>query len=343
MPPQWLMTLLMLILMFFVFLIPLILLVVANLGEKYSWARVLTTATAALLAVTLLSCAPFTLASGFIDTGAPTGMAMSPMLALFSSVVFVGTGVIALLPLVPAVRRALAYIIPIRPESIVNGLALSLAILIAGVSFASLPSAMSLAQPSAEQAQLMESVMTLPLLWLQGIFFAVYGFVGVGLGVRRGWRETLDRLGLRWMTPAHWAVAIAAWLGLFMFDLFISLIWRVISPGAYQEFGQLSESLFGAFISIPGALTIGLSAGIGEEILFRGALQPRLGIPLTSLLFMIVHAQYGFTPALLSIFIVSVVLGLVRKYTNTTTTIVIHTLFNATSVLIALYFPNFMR
>ena len=56
---------------------------------------------------------------------------------------------------------------------------------------------------------------------------------------------------------------------------------------------------------------------------------------------MIVHAQYGLTPALFQIFIVGIILGLIRKYENTTTTILVHALFNASSIPLALYFPDF--
>jgi len=40
-------------------------------------------------------------------------------------------------------------------------------------------------------------------------------------------------------------------------------------------------------------LLLGLSAGIGEEITLRGALQPKLGLALTSLLFAALHVQYS--------------------------------------------------
>ncbi len=38
------------------------------------------------------------------------------------------------------------------------------------------------------------------------------------------------------------------------------------------------------------ALLLGLLAGIPEELLFRGAIQPALGLPLTALLFGVLHA-----------------------------------------------------
>lgn len=325
--------------------IPLLLILLANLGEKYPSARYITIGIMVLMGLLLMACAPLMVLGALVtplDTGAPAPpMMMDPLLAAFMALVFAATGVASLLPLIPAVRRVLAHIIPIRPESIVNGVALSLAILVAGFSVASLPSAFTIAEPTAETQLALESFNTLPLVWLQNVFFVLYGFVGVGVALRRPFWDTMGRLGLGPLTWRRVGIAIGAWLGLLLMDQMVSLVWRTLSPLQYQEFGNLTDALFGSFISIPGALTIGLAAGIGEEILFRGALQPRLGIILTSLLFMIVHAQYGLTPALLQIFIVGVILGLIRKYENTTTTILVHALFNASSVLLALYFPNF--
>ena len=254
-----------------------------------------------LACLLLVACGPLTALAGMSsgnNPGAATGLPTSPLVLALMGLVMLGTGFLALLPLVPVVRRGLAYVLPINPASIVHGVALSLTLLVIGVSVAQLPVAMSLADPNSPQQASLETFNSLPLLWLQGFMFVLYGFFGVGWTIRRGWRDTLARLGLGRLTPAYLSIALAAWLGLLLLDFLVSLVWRTVLPTGYEQFGRLSEALFGSFISIPGALTIGLSAGIGEEILFRGALQPRLGLPLTSLLFMIVHAQYGFTPAL---------------------------------------------
>ena len=82
------------------------------------------------------------------------------------------------------------------------------------------------------------------------------------------------------------------------------------------------------------ALVLGASAGIGEEAIFRGALQPRFGILIPSLLFAMLHGpQYGFNIALLGLLGVSIILGLERKYVNTTAAMITHALFNAVQVL----------
>jgi hypothetical protein len=67
-----------------------------------------------------------------------------------------------------------------------------------------------------------------------------------------------------------------------------------------------------------------LAAGIGEELLFRGALQPVLGLWFTAILFAASHIQYGLTPATLAVFIIAIALGIIRQRTNTTVAILVH-------------------
>jgi membrane protease YdiL (CAAX protease family) len=80
-------------------------------------------------------------------------------------------------------------------------------------------------------------------------------------------------------------------------------------------------------------LWIALAAGFGEELLFRGALQPLIGIWFTSVLFVLVHTRaYRFNNfsnrvfvQALGIFAVSVVLGFIAKYAGLITAIIVHT------------------
>ena len=63
-----------------------------------------------------------------------------------------------------------------------------------------------------------------------------------------------------------------------------------LQPDLYRQVGEISESLFNpAGLSAAGAvlfaLLVGVGAGLGEETLFRGAVQPKLGIAATSVLF----------------------------------------------------------
>ena len=92
-------------------------------------------------------------------------------------------------------------------------------------------------------------------------------------------------------------------------------------------------------MTVGGAVVLGLSAGISEELLFRGAVQPRLGLLLASILFAVGHVQYGFTVATLEVFVIGLVLGLVRNRTNTTICILIHAGYNSVGVLLGLLQP----
>ncbi|MFN8475468.1 MAG: CPBP family intramembrane glutamic endopeptidase [Anaerolineae bacterium] len=336
-----------LVLFFILLLVPLGLLLLANFGERRPTARILTIISIAGVAALLALLALLSLVAPFAASMAEPSAAppvTSFFIAFITAFVLGLTAVGVVLPMIPQVRGALSHIIPIRRDSIVDGVALSLAVALVGFSIASLPSAGNLTNASAagDAAGLMEDAVTLPTIWLQGIMFAVYGFIGVGLWVRRSFREVMERLGLGPLTPQYLSIAIGVFLALFLLDTFINLGWRTLAPQAFEEFGRVTDALFGPFTSIPGAITLGVSAGIGEEILFRGAAQPRLGLWLTAFLFAIAHVQYGLTPALIELFIVGLVLGYTRQKTNTTTTIVVHTLFNASTILIALYFPNFM-
>jgi hypothetical protein len=180
----------------------------------------------------------------------------------------------------------------------------------------------------------------LSLLWAQAVGFVVVAVLGVGLFVARDGAAVLERLGLTpriswqwWLTGT--LVAIAS-------SLVVDTIWSSVASESMQQVERLSEALFKPYLDagLLGALTIGLSAGIGEEILFRGAAQPRMGLLFTSLLFAVVHTQYTISPALAQIFVVGLVLGLARRRVNTTTAISIHATYNLILALIMIYAPN---
>jgi membrane protease YdiL (CAAX protease family) len=79
-------------------------------------------------------------------------------------------------------------------------------------------------------------------------------------------------------------------------------------------------------------LWIALTAGFGEELLFRGALQPLLGVWFTSILFVVLHARaYRFTSfskrvlvQASGLLVVSVTLGFIAKYAGLITAMIVH-------------------
>jgi membrane protease YdiL (CAAX protease family) len=118
-----------------------------------------------------------------------------------------------------------------------------------------------------------------------------------------------------------------------MLDAGIGWLWDTM--GWQRTNAEAFEQLLGAAISPIGAVLIGVTAGLGEEMVVRGALQPRLGLLLSNLFFTSLHAfQYGFD-ALLSVFVVGLVLGVVRARSNTTTSSIVHGLYDFILVMIS--------
>jgi membrane protease YdiL (CAAX protease family) len=75
------------------------------------------------------------------------------------------------------------------------------------------------------------------------------------------------------------------------------------------------------------AILLGFCAGAGEEIAMRGALQPRLGLALSSVVFAVLHVQYTWF-GMLTVALIGVLLGVIRKRTNTTTAVAVHAAYD---------------
>ncbi len=154
---------------------------------------------------------------------------------------------------------------------------------------------------------------------------------GVGFLLTRDRRAALARLDVRPLRLPHvgWAVATAL-----VFNVAVALMeWTesLVLPDLHA----LEDRFDYEFVGIPpvmGAALVSLAAGVGEEVLFRGALQPRLGIGLSAALFAILHVQYQI-PGILMIFAVGVALGLVKRRTSTTFTIVVHVVYDLVAFL----------
>ena len=101
--------------------------------------------------------------------------------------------------------------------------------------------------------------------------------------------------------------------------------------GLWLEDQRMNSSI-GAHLDLVGTLVLGLSAGIGEEITMRGALQPKLGILLTSMLFASLHVQYSWF-GMLVILLLGMLLGGIRSRTNTTVVMIVHTIYDIMAVM----------
>lgn len=230
------------------------------------------------------------------------------------------TAVIAAAMVSKPVRDRLAGILPIDPDNPVHALALVLTVLLFGTQAVSLV----FTNPVAAN----QTPLSLGDLIVQEVPFLILAAAGVGIFMRRNVSDTATRLGL--VAPAWWqlVLALAAAGVFFAFGQSMDALSHAWTPGVAEQVDTTTQRLFGGLGGPVGIAALALAPGICEEILFRGALQPRIGIIATALLFASIHAQYGVSLDALSVFVIALGLGLIRKYTNTTTSMACHIAYN---------------
>lgn len=159
----------------------------------------------------------------------------------------------------------------------------------------------------------------------------------VGWGVVRTFPEARRRLGLVRPTARQWAfglLMIGVVLGAsHLFDAGVAALWQRLGWRVTDD--KAMEALFGWAMSPLAAVVIGLTAGLGEEVAVRGILQPRLGILASNLLFTALHAWQYQWDALLSVFVFGLVLGWIRRRTNTTVSALVHGGYDFVLLLLA--------
>ena len=155
---------------------------------------------------------------------------------------------------------------------------------------------------------------------------SVFALAAVGLWVARTPRETWARLGLGRMGVREWLVAAAGLAALTGLNGSLEWAERTWLPELWRQDQAMGE-LITRDMALGTAIVLGVSAGVGEELLVRGALQPRTGLLWASLLFAVAHVQYTWF-GMLVIALLGVTLGLVRRHANTTAAIVVHSLYD---------------
>jgi uncharacterized protein len=91
---------------------------------------------------------------------------------------------------------------------------------------------------------------------------------------------------------------------------------------------ELIEQLMGVAMSPLGAIVASVAAGVGEELLMRGVLQPRFGWLLPNVAFTAAHAFQYNLDALVSVFVLGAILAAVRARWSTSEAIIAHGLYN---------------
>lgn len=178
-----------------------------------------------------------------------------------------------------------------------------------------------------EMAETAVSATILDILFIQGLFAATAIF-GVGLYIRRSPQAARQRLGLVRPTAHQLWVGVGWIVILVILQSIGGALWTLMDSSQAELVESLNQALLGNMDTIAEWLVLAAATGFGEEILFRGALQPILGLGFTSFLFALAHVQYGITPVTVIIFIIGIVLGFIRRRYNTSVAIFVHAGYN---------------
>jgi membrane protease YdiL (CAAX protease family) len=257
------------------------------------------------------------------------------------SILAIGFGAAATLLLIPAIRQRLVPLFPRRqgrgvgfdPDSLVHTTALIYCLYFLGdrvIEYVAAGGLSGLAQDTAAPT-------TSSLITTMGLFTS-FAVLGVGIGLRRRISDTFSRLGLRAPTISELAAAAAVAFLMFCTEFVFGILWQAVaSPDIIRQQTQVSQQLSNSITTLSAAFLLSSTAAIGEEIAFRGALQPIFGLWPTTIFFAMVHIQYTLTPATLLIVVVGLGLGWLRRRYNTTSSIVAHFLYNFVSAAFTVY------
>jgi hypothetical protein len=243
----------------------------------------------------------------------------------------IGLAALACLPLWRPARLRLAAWLPksgFKPDSPLHMTALVLCVYLIANSLLSYALADGLSG-LRESAQARGDVLNVESLLTQMLIFTFFGILGVGLGIRRTFPQVLERLALRAPTLREIYIGFGIAFGLFWTVYALSVLWQLLlPPDVIEQQTELSGLIAENIETLSLAFWVAFTAAVGEEIAFRGALQPIFGNWLTSAVFALTHTQYAFTPALGIIFVVSLGFGWARQRYNTTVAIVAHFAYN---------------
>jgi len=318
------------------YLVPLGIVIIANLGvARRNW-RLLT-----YFCLGLLNTVTLFLGLLFLSVPLLLRLTRTPFSPNLQGLNYAGLGlgllataILGFACLATPLRRLITRWLPIDPDSPVHATAFVFLVYLVTTALGLFLSGEELLRAAIELTSIEPGTVI-----LGQVVFTVFALAGVGLGIRRNIRQTLARLDLRPPTLRHLGIA-AVMIGAFLaLDYGTSLVWHQLWPTSYETVMQASQQLFARFASPLGALVLALSAGIGEETLFRGALQPRFRIPLTAVVFTMGHVQYALSPAIVEVFVIGLALGWLRERSNTTTCMAVHIGYNFLDVLIMPYFP----
>jgi len=193
----------------------------------------------------------------------------------------------------------------------------------------------------AQELMLLSLLVWLALGWMR-VGTAAPAEPGAGA---RG-RDPASQLGLRSRRPLFevalgLVAGLGAWAAVLMVAFgFGALVVLFGGEGLLEEIQRPApEIVWMAGLGVGWKLAISFGAGFAEEIFFRGFLQRRIGIGLSTLLFVIGHLGYGQPFMLLSLTVLSLIYAwLVRWRGNVWAAVTAHFLFDAVQLLVVIPF-----
>ena len=169
-----------------------------------------------------------------------------------------------------------------------------------------------------------------------------YGLAFVGVGVDPARASPLRQFGLRAPSiltelglgvlcgVAVWVVVLTILVGLG------ALVWAL---GGEDALPSEAPPIVPWIASLPVALRLALSAsaGFAEELFFRGFLQPRVGVALSTALFALAHLSYDQPTMLVGVTLLSLTFAwIVRWRQSIWAAIVAHAVFDAIQLLVVI-------
>ncbi len=174
------------------------------------------------------------------------------------------------------------------------------------------------------------SLVSLSLLLVNDIGLLAVAMAGIGWPEERDLSSALKRLGIAPLgtTGVLWSLGAAGALLAFGFGVEAGVGLLGMEPDRASEIAMKQMLALAAHNPLR-IFVIAAATGLSEEVLFRGALQPRLGLLMTSLVFASFHVQYGVGIGFVEVFVAGVVLGILREKLGTLAAAVSHGVYNA--------------
>lgn len=189
---------------------------------------------------------------------------------------------------------------------------------------------MNESHPEQPEENITTGFSTLKLLIMSLVSANVYVFFS--FLIIRYWHDggVLDLFNSHFSILEQCGIGVGAGLGLAAIVFFVigrPPVQEIISE--FSVFKTLSEAEFSFFDNAQ----ISLFAGAGEELLFRGALQPLLGNTITSVIFIAIHGYFKFkkTGDIIfgaMMFTLSFTLGLLFEQVGLITAMIAHTMYD---------------